>query len=81
MSPAVTRGDELRALAALMRELAAAHDASDKAMDARASLPPGSSRAKVTTANARWTALAEERERLGDKLRGALWVAGFSRPD
>lgn len=80
MSPTGTRGDELRALAVLMRELAAAHDASEKAMIARDRLPAGSSRAKVTSANARWAAAAEERGRLGDRLRGALWAAGFSKP-
>lgn len=77
MSPTGTRGDQLRALAALMRELAAACDASERACVARDRLQPGSSRAAVTSANARWQAAAEERERLADQLRGALWAAGF----
>lgn len=38
--------------------------ASEKACRARAALPAGSSRAKVTTANARWSSAAEERARL-----------------
>lgn len=38
--------------------------ASQRAADARAALPLGSSRAKVTTANARWSRAAEERARL-----------------
>ena len=41
-----------------------AAEASVKASQARADLPPGSSRAKVTSANARWASMAEERERL-----------------
>lgn len=41
-----------------------ARAASERAADARANLPPGSSRAKVTTANARWRSAAEERDRL-----------------
>ena len=42
--------------------------ASHKASLARQALPMGSSRAKVTTANARWTSHAEERDRLGALL-------------
>ena len=42
--------------------------ASRRASEARQALPPGSSRAKVTTANARWTSAAEERERLGAEI-------------
>ena len=38
--------------------------ASERASEVRRDLPPGSSRAKVTTANARWARQAEERERL-----------------
>jgi hypothetical protein len=41
-----------------------AADASARASVARRDLPPGSSRAKVTTLNARWSSLAEERDRL-----------------
>lgn len=40
-----------------------------KACDARASLPPGTSRARVTTANARWFAAAEARDRLLAEVR------------
>lgn len=43
-------------------------DASQRASAARAALPPGSSRAKVTSANARWASQAEERDRLGRDL-------------
>ncbi len=47
-----------------VRAYLAAVRASQRAADARAALPIGSSRAKVTTANARWTRAAEERDRL-----------------
>lgn len=45
-----------------------ATEASLRASTARCDLPPGSSRAKVTSANARWTGAAEERDRLGADL-------------
>jgi hypothetical protein len=48
----------------LERMLAAAERKSERAADARRALPPGSSRARVTTANARWARAAEERERI-----------------
>jgi hypothetical protein len=41
-----------------------AQRASDKASRARANLPAGSSRPRVTTANARWAMAAEERDRV-----------------
>jgi hypothetical protein len=47
----------------LAKALRLAQKASDRAAAARAALPPGSSRAKVTTANARWMRAAEERDR------------------
>lgn len=45
-----------------------AADASQRAAVARAALPPGSSRARVTSANARWSSQAEERDRLARDL-------------
>ena len=45
-----------------------AADASARAAAARRDLPPGSSRAKVTTLNARWSSLAEERDRLASAM-------------
>jgi hypothetical protein len=36
--------------------------------DARAALPAGSSRARVTSANARWARAAEERDRIARQL-------------
>jgi len=45
-----------------------------KASEARAALPPGSTRARVTTANARWARAAEERDRVAAQLT-AEWEA------
>jgi hypothetical protein len=42
---------------------------SEIAAQARAKLPPGSSRARITTANARWMRAAEHRDRLERQLR------------
>jgi hypothetical protein len=55
----------------LERELARAQRASEKASAARAALPPGSSRARVTTANARWMRAAEHRDRILAQLEAA----------
>lgn len=52
----VTELDRLR------KELASLEAKSAKLAAARASLPPGSTRARVTTANARWARAAEARE-------------------
>lgn len=46
-----------------------AQRASERASDARASLAPGSSRARVTTANARWMRASEHRNRLEARVR------------
>ena len=55
--------------AALRKELARLTKASKAASDARSRLGPGSSRARVTTANARWMRLAEARDRVEMELR------------
>lgn len=47
-----------------LRDYLAACRASQKVCDARAALPIGSSRARVTTLNARWSNAAETRDRL-----------------
>ena len=52
----------------IVRELKAAERASQKACSARANLPSGSSRARVTTANARWMRAAEYRDLLQARL-------------
>lgn len=54
--------DRYRPLLDAVRELDKAHRRSVKAADARHDLPPGSSRARVTTANARWARAAEARD-------------------
>lgn len=46
------------------RNYIVAYKASRRASEAREALPPGSSRARVTSANARWKSAAEERDRL-----------------
>ncbi|WP_340008610.1 hypothetical protein MHH52_11145 [Paenibacillus sp. FSL K6-0276] len=52
----------------LERNLRLAEKRLQKASDARRSLPPGSTWARVTTANARWASAAEERDRVQRKL-------------
>lgn len=55
----------------LERELSKAQAKSLRAAEARRALPPGSSRARVTTANARWMRAAEERDRIAAALEAA----------
>lgn len=56
---------EIRAFSDLLnRSLRDARKKSAKAAEARAALPAGSSRARVTTANARWMRAAEHRDML-----------------
>jgi hypothetical protein len=54
------------ALERLRKDEARAQAACDRTMDARAHQPPGSSRARVTTLNARWASAAEHRDRVRD---------------
>lgn len=54
------------------REYRAAQRESEEASARRAALPAGSTRARVTTANARWARKAEHRDRVRDRLR-AEW--------
>jgi len=51
-------------IAQLRKALTKAEARSQRLADARFGMPPGTSRARVTTANARWHAAAEERERI-----------------
>lgn len=53
----------------LARELKKAREKRDKASARRRDLPPGSSRANVTTANARWSTACEAYDRLAAELR------------
>ena len=57
-----------------------AQAASERAMDARGALPPGSSRARVTTANARWASAAEHRDRVRDALHLAQAMLASVQP-
>lgn len=61
----------------LERWLGKAERASERAMEARAALPTGSSRARVTGANARWAAHAEARDRLTRWLDDARRLLAF----
>jgi hypothetical protein len=56
----------------LRKALAKAQAASTKASEARAALPAGSTRARVTSANARWMRCAEERDRIQAELDKAI---------
>lgn len=67
-------------IARLRRELEVAQRKSTKAMDRRRAMPPGSSRARVTTANANWARAAESRDRIKDLLDKAEAVARAARP-
>lgn len=60
-----------------MHELAAAEMAVGRASDARRSLSPGSSRAKITTANARWATKCEARDRLLVEVTAVLNAVGL----
>ena len=44
-------------------------DRAERAANARAKLAPGSSRARVTTANARWMTACEARDRYAERVR------------
>lgn len=62
-------------LLAAVKRLHAAEAASLKRAEARAALPPGSTRARVTTANAQWARAAEDRDRCQEYL--ARLLEGF----
>lgn len=62
----------LKGLLALTKTAMAAQEAMEKASRARASLPIGSSRAKVTTANARHASACEAYDRARDRLLEAI---------
>jgi hypothetical protein len=68
---------DLERLIDLLRQYKAVSAQSAKVSAAREALPAGSSRAKVTTANARWARAAEERERLFEVITHQLKECGF----
>ena len=67
------------ALRAIDRELLLLQRQVERASEARRKLPAGSSRAKVTTANARWSRLCEAHDRLV-RLRAEIQDARRSNP-
>lgn len=67
----------LRQVVERAQVLLKAQIASERACDARGAMEPGSSRARLTTANARWMRAAEDRDRCERNLIFALAAAGF----
>ncbi len=69
----MTRAQEIGfariAIDVAFKNLLDAQRRSDRATEARSALPAGASRARVTTANARWMSAAEERDRCEQALR------------
>lgn len=63
---AVVRADKRQQQ--LERLLQIAEDRAANAAEARQKLPAGTSRARVTSANARWASAAEERDRVRQQL-------------
>lgn len=61
--------ESAEALLVALKRYLAAQKTSLKAAEARHAHPPGSSRAKVTTANARWAQAAEGRDHLQAALQ------------
>lgn len=57
-----------RELESLRSDLVRLTKASARACERRSALPPGSSRARVTTANARWALAAEARDRCQERI-------------
>lgn len=62
----------------LRRAVKAATEKSERAMEARMRLPAGSTRARVTSANARWMRAAEHRDLLLRQLEDAEREAGHA---
>lgn len=61
---------------ALRRQLAQLEAKVRKTSEARRALPPGSSRARVTTANARWATACEARDRVLRQIEDAERTTG-----
>jgi len=62
----------------LERELARLEKKSARLAAARAALPPGSTRARVTSANARWARVAEARDGVARELSRARIAAAIA---
>ncbi|KKN87443.1 hypothetical protein LCGC14_0258980 [marine sediment metagenome] len=65
----------------LLREYHQAVVGSSKAAQRRSELSPGSSRARVTTANAQWGRAAEGRDIAADRLFDGLQASQYHCPD
>lgn len=72
--PIDPRAHTLEAFFALDRQHRQLTAAVTRTSAARQALPPGSSRARVTTANARWSTACEARDRRERELR-TIWEA------
>lgn len=74
----VTRSALAKELARRAKLYAEAVAESEKASEARMKLDAGSSRARITTANARWSTKAEHRDHCERNLIIALEAAGLA---
>lgn len=70
----MTRRDERE----IRRDLARAEKDVARTSERRRDLPPGSSRKRVTTANAKWAIACEHRDRLLSELESATRSTGSS---
>lgn len=69
--------DKYSAIADAADKLDKAQHTSMRWSDARGALPPGSSRAKVTTTNARWSQAAEHRDKCEASLDREIKALGY----
>lgn len=69
----------LREIARRANTLAKAIEDSAKLCDRRGALPPGASRAAITTANAKWARAAEHRDHCAASFELALETGGFTK--
>jgi len=83
--PCPPKMDERQHLAGVIARRASAYaeacGKSVRAAERRVHLPPGASRAAVTSANAKWSSAAEHRDRCLRDLQHALVVAGLVPKD
>lgn len=69
--------DSLLRIKASLDQLIQAERASMRCCTTRAACDPGTSRARITTANARWARAAEDRDRKREQFRSTLVKEGF----
>ena len=75
----MTEAERLAKAAGVLRDLAAAEKKVAAASLARFNHPVGSSRAKVTTLNARYMTACEARDRIAKRLRDECGVDVYAR--